>query len=374
MKTEIFPDDQPDVIVDKFLKAQGEVEVHYKAQPYDLGPQTIKITNKNVPLTIIGLDQNGKKVKQNTPGMMPAIRGTSAGLLTGQNPKDCGIFSIGPGCSVEMNGLRLIHEIPNYADNAMAHGSATIANLVDNTKESSLTLTNCAIETNATTAISIRSDTARGAAPLNKPVNHIKVCDCQVTGKANTGIVGGNYSSINLGYWGKAPLDMRHANFEISGCTINSSVFGMIVGNVLGDSKSRFDVTKNQVGLTAFGVCFMSRPNVATNLAKGDINILNNTIKIEKYLDMPENPGEPGAGAAGILVRVSSVEDGQKVKTTIKSNQIDMTNLPKPLVNYKYNQGIVYELVPPVAQPELLKDVTYHESQNTVLLAKARIA
>jgi hypothetical protein len=195
-----------------------------------------------------------------------------------------------------------------------------------------------------------------------------------VTGKANTGIVGGNYSSINLGYWGKAPLDMRHANFEISGCTINWSVFGMIVGNVLGDSKSRFDVTKNQVGLTAFGVCFMSRPNVATNLAKGDINILNNTIKIEKYLDMPENPGEPGAGAAGILVRVSSVEDGQKVKTTIKSNQIDMTNLPKPLVNYKYNQGIVYELVPPVAQPELLKDVTYHESQNTVLLAKARIA
>lgn len=62
-----------------------------------------------------------------------------------------------------MNGLRLIHEIPPYDTYVWAHRSATIACLSDNTQDSSLTLTNCAIESNATTAISIRSDTAREA-------------------------------------------------------------------------------------------------------------------------------------------------------------------------------------------------------------------
>ena len=375
---EILPDDQPDVIANKFLSAQEEVRVHYKPQPYDIGPNTLKITDKKNIFRIVGLDQDGKKIKEKKPDMMPAIRGTSAGLMnpvpgSGQDPKDTGIFYIGPGCSVEMSGLRLIHEIPPYGPDVLAHGSTTIASLTDNTQESALNIANCAIETNATTAISIRSDIAPGAAPPKQPVSHIGVSDCLVKGKTNTGMLGGNYSSINLGFWGKAPLDMRKATFEMNGCTLDWSVFGVIVGKVLADSNSKFLVTGNTIGPTAFGVCCMFRanvPNEAAVFAKGHIDIAGNTIQVEKYLPLPENLGENKMGAAGIIVRVSSVEDGQKTKTTIKDNEIDMTKLPTSTENYKYRQGIVYELVPPVAQPELLKDVTSHIDHNTILEAK----
>jgi hypothetical protein len=367
MPTDIFPNDPPNVIVDKFLQAQDEVRVHYKPQPYDLGPLTIKVTDKNKPLAITGLDQNGKKVTKNQPDIMPSIRGTSAGRMTDQNPTDCGIFFIGPGCSLEMNGLRLIHDIPAYPAGS-GHGSATVANLVDNTKESSLTITNCAIETNATTAINIRSDTDRGAVPVNKPVNHIKVCDCQVTGKINQGVMAGNYSSISLGFWGAKPLDMRNAAFEVSGCSLKSLVFGVAVWKVLSDSKSKFLVANNQVGPTSVGVSFLHRPNKAGEIAvfpEGEIDIRDNAINLAKYFDLPENAGEPNMGAAGIIVRASSIAD----KTTIKDNKIDMTQLLKPPVNYKYRDAVVYELIPEVAQPGLVKEVSCQIDHNTVWAA-----
>ena len=373
MSIEILPNDLPDAIVNKFQQAQDEVVVHFKPQPYDIGPRIIKIANKKQPLVITGLDPDGKKVNKNQPGIMPAIRGTAAGLLDFA-PNDCGVFYIGPGCPVEMNGLRLIHEIPPYGGGVLAHGSATIVDLADNTQLSSLTLTNCFFETNASTAISVRSDTARGAVPLNKAVNHIKISDCQVTGRINTGILGGNFAGIDLGYWGTVPLDMRSGVFEMNGCTLEQSVLGILAWKVLADSNSKFNVTRNYIGPTAFGVSLIFRPNVAGEtvvLPCGDINILDNTIRLEKYLDLPENPGEPKAGAVGILVRVSSAADGQKVNTTIKGNEIDMTKLPPPHFPYKTIQGILYELVPPVAKPELLNHVKYHESHNTVALRPA---
>lgn len=368
MPTHIFPDDAPSVIVGKFQASQGDVIVHYRSQPYDIGPQTIKLTN--TPLRIIGLDQDGKKADKLNLEAMPAIRGTAPGLLTGQNPSDCGIFFIGPGCSVEMSGLRLIHEIPSYGG-ARGHGSATIANLVDNIQESSLTITNCTLETNATAAINIRSDTAPKAAPANKPVNCIRISDSQVTGKTNQGIMAGNFSSISLGFWGKVPVDMRNGEFEVRGCTLNSLVFGVPVWKVLCDSHSKFLVTDNELGNLPCGVSFIFKPNQAgepVSLPKGEISITDNTLTIGTFLDMPENMGEPKPfGAAGILVRVSSVEDGQKAKVTIRDNHIDMTHLPQASVTYKYIEGIVYELVPPVAQPNLLKSVTCHIHNNVVL-------
>ncbi len=366
MPTDIFRDDAPNVIVGKFQAAQGDVIVHFNPQPYDIGPQTIKLTK--TPLNIIGLDQRDQQVNKLNPAAMPTIRGTSPGLLTSPNPSDCGIFHIGPGCSVEMNGLRLIHEIPPYA--GLGHGSATVANLVDNTRESSLTITNCAIETNATAAINVRSDTAGARVPPKKPVNCIRVCDCQVTGKTNQGIVAGNFSSINLGFWGQVPVDMRNGEFEVRGCTFNSLVFGVLVWKVLGDSKSKYLVTGNHVGNLAAGVSFIFKPNRAGEtvvLPKGDISITDNTFKIGRYLDMPENAGEPMFGAAAILVRVSSVEDGQRVTTTIRDNHIDMTDLLPTSVTYKYKDSIVYELVPPVAQPGLLEDITCDIKHNEIL-------
>lgn len=372
MAIQIFPQDTPDVVVDKFQTAQGEVIVNYRAEPYDIGPQTIKLAH--TPLTITGLDRDGKPVKNNRLDLMPSIRGTSAGLLTGPNPADCGIFHIGPGCSVEMNGLHLLHEIPPYGASDKAHGSATIANLANNTQESSLKLKYCAIETNATTAISVRSDTAPAAVPANNPVNHIEVRNCQVNGKMNTGSLGGNYSAINLGFWGNAPLDLRKARFEMSNCVLDWSVFGINVWKVLADSHSKLEITRNRVGATAFGALLLFRPNrpgESVVLPKGDIDIVDNIIKIDRYLKLPENLGEPMMGAAGIIVRVSSAEDGEKVKISIQKNEIDMTKLPPPTVPYKYDQPIVYELVPPVANPRMLKNVICHIDHNNELLRAA---
>lgn len=340
------------------------------AAAFDVGQQTIKIKNgsSGAPFKIKIVGDN-----------KPVIQGTSFGLLD-PNGENCGIFYIGPWCSVDIRGLHLLHQIPNYGPGQLAHGSATIANLVDNKQESYLDVSDCEIETNATTAISVRSNSAliQSVAPGKHDVT---VRDCAVTGRTNAGgYYSGNYSSLNLGFWGKAPLDMRAGSrLEVKNCTLNSLFLGVAVWNVLSDLTSTFQISENRIGTgnndgTALGVsliCKQAHPTDPIVLPKGNMNILDNTMKIGKYLKPAAD-----AGAVGVLVRVGQGPKTKvtirgngsvpETKVTIRGNDIDM-ELPPPDTTYKYMSGIVYEqIVTKVESPDFVESPTADIKNNAV--------
>jgi hypothetical protein len=311
---------------------------------FDIGVNTIKVKKgtSEAPFTITIVGERE-----------PVIQGASPGLLT-QNPEDCGIFYIGPWCSVEISGLNLQHKIPPYAADAKAgHGSATIANLVDNAQISYLHISNCKIDTNATAAISLRSDSKSLSGepwPVRENNRDFRISGCTVTGRPNlpvnpdptTFYYAGNFSSVNLGYWGKMPLDMARSKFEVSDCTFDSLFLGVAVWNVRSDASSTFLVKGNNIGMgiegqpgTAMGVSFIGK-QVPIVLPKGTIDILDNKMRIGRYLKPLSE-----AGAVGVLVRVN---EGPQTTVTIKSNTIEMA-LPKPDTPPKYAGGIVYEQI-----------------------------
>lgn len=329
----------------------------------DLKGNTIKVKhkgkNKNESFTILGKDSYDNEITS-ISNDMPLIKGVSGGLMepidgkwgpqqdtVEEKREDIGIFHIGPGCFVKISGLHLVHEIPKYGPKEFGHSSATIANFLDNSQASSLNVNNCDIATNATTAISLRSDSVPepNPVPVPNPYGHrIEICGCTVTGKPNTGILAGNYSSVNLGYWGKAPLDMRAGSFEVKACTLDSLYLGVAVWWVRADSASMFLVAGNNLAISqgpkghkgmAIGVSFISWPETAAvGLAAGTIAILENTMRVGQYL---------GPGAAGILVRV---EGDSKARTTtvISGNVIDMPlRKTGDVDSYRYRDGIVYE-------------------------------
>lgn len=360
---EVYSDDPLAWIQNEIDDADDGVYIHNRRRPaYSqfVPPKevpNIKVKNKGTkykPFKIIGIDSNVNKVDHVCKDM-PTIKGTSPTIMGADDAssQNCGVFCIGPGCFVEICGLHLVHEIglSSYPSDieGSAHGSSTIANLVDE-KESSLTISNCYIETYATAAISVRSDTSPGGLGMH----NVSVQGCTVTGKRPPGstdildkMIAGNYSSVNLGYWGKYPLDMSKSIVEISGCTLNSLFFGVVGMNVTGDSESVFMVAGNSIGTgpegIALGVSFLSDPySPVVALPKGTIAILENTIKVGRYLAL--------AGAAGIVVHVKmdmdpsdeeTVEEHQR-RTIVRGNRIDI-QVPATSDTYPYSDGIIYQ-------------------------------
>lgn len=333
-------------------KATQGVRIHNCANPdvsrwrgrrsgiadFDIGINTINITNEirnrgslDKPFEIVGIIGENEEIEALRDDM-PTIRGTStAFLVAGKECKDVGIFHIGPGCFVKISGLHLIQDV------VTDHGSATIANLVDNNMGSSLAVSSCKIRTIATAAISVRSNVALEASPA--PAHDITISDCEVTGIEGTGGKpgAGNFSSVNLGYWGRHPLEV--STFQVSGCNLNSLKLGAAVWYVSGHSDSMFLVAGNKIGTgnvegTAVGVSFISYPIDAEHpisLPHGTIAIVENEMKIGTYL--------PKMGAAGGLVWAHNVP---RVRTIISHNTIEMV-LAKTNSADPYVCGIAYE-------------------------------
>lgn len=385
------------------------------APELNIGTATIKIHGKGtsqVPFQIVGCDSQGDKIGYDSQGEevtelnddMPVIHGTSTGVMAPEEIKnledgtiineiwgpfqdssqkkreDIGIFHVGPGCFVKISGLHLVQ------DAVTNHGSATIANVVDNTQPSSLTVSNCRIRTIATAAISVRSYVDSTA-----PAKHdVAIRGCHVIGLPDPALIPdptkkrGNYSSVNLGYWGRKPLSV--STFKVSGCILESLFLGVAVWYVSGDSNSMFLVAGNDIGIgkgydgkgndgTAVGVSFSSNPKTFTNpktlkdvtppasFPHGTIAIIENNMRIGRYMS--------GPGAAGILI---SADKDPQVRTIVSHNAICMAlmALPSddPKASFENVRGITYRQSAAFTEPNNFAcNVTADIHNNSISLS-----
>jgi hypothetical protein len=162
----------------------------------------------------------------------------------------------------------------------------------------------------------------------------------------------GNYSSVNLGYWGSNPLGV--STFKVSGCILESLYLGVAVWYVSGDSNSMFLVAGNDIGIgkgydgtgndgTAVGVSFISYPKTLqgvtppASLPHGAIAIIENKMRIGRYM--------PGLGAAGTVVWA---DKDPQVRTIVSHNAICMalpsadSNPPEAVRGIAYKQSAAF--------------------------------
>ena len=298
---------------------------------FDVGPNPI-VVKKSTRIVGVLDDPNDPK---------PLIKGRSGWLVTDKNSEGdprAGIFGIATSGCVEITNLHLDHSAPEYPAGATSmHGNATIAYFPENTLPSTLRVTDCTIDTAATSGISI--DNTIPQDPNTKRRLDVFIHGCVIKGKnhPDASLIQyqpGTYVGVRLG--GLIPpfpiVDMRDSVFEVSDCTLDVANFaGLAVGFVESNSNSVFVISGNTIGhhpnsgleVTSIGVAFID-DSVASG-PRGTIRITDNKIKLQGYFFYPEPDW-----STGILVGVKNASSQQSVNTTVTGNSIDFSQTVAP--------------------------------------------